>query len=286
MRENYVRGINDTFVKDLNGADKNLHFFLEKVRKERKFTLEIRRGYINIYYRGGNILRITQMKRKGYKLFFDLKYCLNKGDDSGYEPLKKALDGSAEQYIANLDKMMKEMDSWFKAHPKQERAFQHDLIINNSEFIVDVEYQTSYKTADGKTKKPRFDMIAVSGDKLMIIENKYGIGAISGKAGLAEHYRDICTALGDPEIRSEIDESVKNITSAKKALGLRKTSVEKLDLSKTEILFLLVDYKPNSKTRENEAEKMKEMGFQIPAKLLYLSSDEYKIDCNKAKDLS
>ena len=57
-------------------------------------SLEIRDGYINIYYRGGNLLRITQ-KKNGYSFHFDERYCLNKGDDSAYDILRSLDTNSA-----------------------------------------------------------------------------------------------------------------------------------------------------------------------------------------------
>ena len=77
MRRCEMRHINDDFVQDLLSDE--LRFFLEQTKNRRDaLSLEIRNGYINIYYKGGNLLKITQ-KRRGYSFFFDAKYCKYEG---------------------------------------------------------------------------------------------------------------------------------------------------------------------------------------------------------------
>ena len=71
-----MRHINTKFINDLTCGE--LAYFLEKVKSNRSsLSLEVRNGYINIYYKGGNLLKITQ-KSKGYSFHFDAKYFKNK----------------------------------------------------------------------------------------------------------------------------------------------------------------------------------------------------------------
>ena len=51
---------------------------LDRVKKDDTLMLGIRDGYFNIYYRGGNLLRITE-KQLSFDLFFDKKYDLSEG---------------------------------------------------------------------------------------------------------------------------------------------------------------------------------------------------------------
>ena len=119
-----MRKINEKFVQDLK--DGCLSFFLNQVKSRRKeLSIEIRNGYINIYYKGGNLLRITQ-KKNGYHFHFDAKYCLNKGNDAKYDLLNSLNPSVVDDYIENFEIMMAEMDSWFQAHSKPERTFQHE----------------------------------------------------------------------------------------------------------------------------------------------------------------
>ena len=82
-----MRSIDSTFINDLLTGE--LATFLQEVKsRPEQLSLEVRGGYINIYYKGGNLLKITQHKRRGYELSFDARYCLNKTDTSAYETIK------------------------------------------------------------------------------------------------------------------------------------------------------------------------------------------------------
>ncbi|PKM86491.1 MAG: hypothetical protein CVU87_12030, partial [Firmicutes bacterium HGW-Firmicutes-12] len=67
-----VRGISDKFIVDLKEGP--LRPVLDSVLCDDTLCLEIRDNYINIYYRGGNMLRIAE-KPSGYSVAFDIKYC-------------------------------------------------------------------------------------------------------------------------------------------------------------------------------------------------------------------
>ena len=166
-----MRRINDRFLEDLRSGE--LACFLKKVReKSGDLRLEIRNGYVNIYYKGGNLLKITQ-KRNGYSFFFDTRYCQY---GKNLDLLNHRDDGAA--YLQCFGQMMEEMDAWFEKHSNRERQYQHQLLLNNPE-IVDIEYQIG--------RRMRLDMLLYADGKLWIVENKYGTGAIGGKAGVAEH---------------------------------------------------------------------------------------------------
>lgn len=59
-----MRKINDEFISALRCNE--LSYFLSRVKNyPSKLSLEIRNNYVNIYYKGGNLLKITQ-KNKHY----------------------------------------------------------------------------------------------------------------------------------------------------------------------------------------------------------------------------
>ena len=274
-----MRGINDRFIFDLKTRD--LSYFLNQVKTNRdKLCLEIRDRYINIYYKGGNLLKITQ-KRNGYSFQFDARYCLNKGDDRNYEKLKALNPSSIQDYIDNFELMMSEMDSWLGKHPKKEREFQHKLLVNNSN-IIDIEYATPKSKVTGEKLNMRLDMLMVEGDKLIIVENKYGIGAISGNAGVSVHYEDICGLLNTPDVYEELLQSVINIANAKYELGLLDKPIESIDKTKTEILFLFAEFNQKSESLKNE---IKSMTVTHPYKVLFMDKKETVIDFNKVENI-
>ena len=53
----------------MNDLDPGINRFLEVVKKDATLCLEIRENYINIYYRGGNLVRI-QEKNGIFSAFF------------------------------------------------------------------------------------------------------------------------------------------------------------------------------------------------------------------------
>ena len=266
-----MRHINTRFIDDLNYGE--LAYFLDQVKSNRTtLSLEVRNGYINIYYKGGNLLKITQ-KIKGYSFHFDAKYCKNKGSDKNFELLNNLCNSDTESYVKYFELMMAEMDGWFAKHPKEERDYQHRLLVNNPE-IVDIEYQIGHSM--------RMDMLLFKDGELFIVENKFGTGAIGGNAGLSKHYSDICAIISDTNTRDEIINSVCNISKAKYELGLNDNKIEKTDIKSFQILFLLANYNSNSQTLSNELEKM---NASVPARILMTTSDQIILDLNHAKDI-
>lgn len=266
-----MRGINEQFIEDLNNGC--LKSFLDEVKTNESLWLGIRNGYINIYYRGGNVVRIKQ-KRAGYEMFFDIHYCDNKPYTRHRDKLQKIdYSNPAEVYDA-FPYMLEEMDSWFESHPKPERTFQHSLLKNNPQ-IIDIEY--AGKTSDNRGF--RMDMLAISDDGIIIVENKYGNKAIGGKAGLAKHHDDIIRILDDEQLKAELIESVKTIVANKTALGIFDTKVTKQQF---EILLLLADYKDKGKALQNEIDKMT---CPEHSKILIMASTEPVMDLSKARSL-
>lgn len=272
-----MRGINERFINDLTTGC--LSWFLQQVKKRDTFALEIRQDYINIYYRGGSALRITQ-KRSGYRFEFDEKYCI---DEKGCPAKEKRAQiktyKSLEDYLDNFDFFLSEMDNWFCKHPKAEREMQHNLIkLNTSDFcILDIEYAGSYTSGD-KRRRFRFDMIAVSNGKLVIVENKNGEAAMGGKSGIATHYNDICAIIDNDESRAVLTGSIVNISENKKALGLPSA-----DITGEEIELLFVVFNPNDRSKMLENER-KKIHRKHPAKIIYMNAAD-KIQYDKAQVL-
>jgi hypothetical protein len=162
------------------------------------------------------------------------------------------------------------MQKWFTMHPKPEREYQHQLLVHNAS-IIDIEYQVK--------NLMRLDMLMVKDDRLIVVENKYGLAAITGSAGLAKHYRDICKVLTDSELKKELYVSVQQIADCKSSLGLLSKPVPQLNQNKHEILFLLAGYNSKSRSVQNEINGLK---MTIPAKILFMPVDEFVIDISKA----
>lgn len=282
-----MRGINDKFINDLK--DGELSFFLEEIRAKRDLlSLEIRGDYINIYYRGGNIVKISQSNNR-YSFFFDVKYCRSeeykKPEDNLYYQTLASMDKyDAQAFINNFPVMQIVMDAWFKKYPKRERKFQQKLQSENA-FVIDIEHQFNYDRQGGM----RFDMIIVDSDKMYVTENKVGTSAIGGNAGVVKHYTDICEFLDDKRLHQGLIDSVIEISNVKHKLGFLEREITYIDPSKTEILFIFGEYNRRSKALGNAVKELhKHKGNYskvYPATYLMLEKEDYKICLENVKDL-
>lgn len=277
------RGISSKFIIDLKtGA---LHQALEAVLQDDTLCLEIRDNYINIYYRGGNMIRISESP-SGYEAAFDIKYCDHKTTLTKYKQqisnAKTALD-----YIDIIPFLKAEMDLYFYEHPKIEREIQQHILRENNRtttakdtdyFIADIEYANAQNGS-------RFDMLAVKwpynsparksteGLGLSFIEVKYGDNALTGAAGLEKHFSDIASFLTKHPVK-DICTEAERILNQKIELGLiqRVKAGTKISIDpdiKPEFILLIANHKPASSILKRELTNI-------------LGSDKYKNLCAKA----
>jgi hypothetical protein len=69
-----MRALSISFMKDLLTPDGVLHPLLERIKQDHTLMLSIRKDYINIYYRGGNILRVKEQSAGSYSSYFNEEY--------------------------------------------------------------------------------------------------------------------------------------------------------------------------------------------------------------------
>ena len=263
-----MRGLSKEFLDSLKSG--LLHPVLDRVKKDDTLMLAIRDGYINIYYRGGNLIRITkrQDSPESYDLFFDIKYDLSDGHKSYYalNLAEKVVDHQQVTQWALSFAILKElMDFWFSEHPKLEREYQQlverennrSSISNETEyFITDIEMADSEIGA-------RFDILSIkwlaSGRqdgrncKASFIEMKYGDDALDGKSGLIKHLKGISAFLENKDKYSAILKVMTVQFNQLVDLGLVKfnqstnnTKVELNPVEKPEFIFLIANHNPRS----------------------------------------
>jgi len=262
----YQRALNAQFLADLK-ATKPEHRgmlvpLLARVKEDDTLMLALRGDYVNIYYRGGNLLKIAQNPGGNYLATFDTKY--NKaGHDLPTFPFSIASAQDAVELIRHIPALKYTMDSYFSGHRKPEREFQQLVarenncspISNETEyFIVDIE-------AAGAHPKARFDMLGVrwlrnerKKQKSLVpvlIEMKYGIQALDGKSGLQEHlddahnisiesWKSLCADL-QAQVNQLADLGLLEFNRSQPDEGLE------LDPDGTpELVFLLANYNPAS----------------------------------------
>lgn len=259
-----MRGLSKEFLNHLKETSGLLYPVLERVRQDETLMLAIRDKYVNIYYRGGNLLRITEQGTASFQFFFDHKYAKAWGSLST-PPTTIRYQSEVKTWIDYLPHLKTVMDIYFTRHNKPEREFQqlvarennNSSISNESEyFISDIEFADRNISA-------RFDMLAIqwpasqrrnhSNCQVALVEMKYGDEALSGKAGLVKHLKDIEALIADKNKYKALLETMEgqfNQLDELKLLKFNRSHNEtkiKLDINKKpEVIFILANHNPRS----------------------------------------
>jgi len=279
-----TRKISIEFMNNLTNG--TLQPLLTRVKEDQTLMLEIRKNYINIYYRGGNILEVTECGEGDdifYQSSFDKEY--NKsGQNIPSLPKTIRNQTEAQKWVDALPDLKKIMDKYFSRNEKTgknraEREFQQlvarennlSSISNETEyFVTDIEY-----TEPGSPK--RFDILALqwpadqrqdnSKCKAALIEMKYGDKALGEKTladkkhrekpGLIKHLKDMGDFINDQKRYGQLLLTMKSQFNQLDELGLLKfkrsksCKKESLDIvDKPEVIFLLANHNPRSKKLE------------------------------------
>jgi len=157
-----MRELSKDFINDLKSTNGLLHPILERIRQDDTLMLAIRGNYINIYYRGGNLLRLSEQGNYSYQSSFDHQY--NKyGKAVPILPTTIKDQFDARVWVDEFQCLKEIMDIFFSNKSKPEREFQqlvarennNSTISNESEYFVsDIEFADLGLGA-------RFDMLAI-----------------------------------------------------------------------------------------------------------------------------
>jgi len=263
-----MRELSVSFFDDLVNDNGLLHTILERVKKDDTLMLAIRDGYINIYYRGGNILRIQEQGNGTYQSFFDEHY--NKaGKTVPVLPKGIKSQDDAKEWVEAFPHLKEIMDYYFSEKSKPEREFQQlvarennfSTISNESEYFVsDIEFADSGLGA-------RFDMLAIrwlasqrksgSNCRAVLVEMKYGDGALEGGASLLKHLQDADSLISDSHRYPALLHTMEAQFNQLDELGLlsfnRSINGTKVKLNvneKPEVIFILANHNPRSSKLE------------------------------------
>lgn len=262
------RCLNKSFMDDLkNGILKSL---LDSIHSDNTLDLEIRKDYINIYYRGGNLIKLSQ-KDKGYIADFDSEYIPRSNQQliNDIQALPKNIDSTHEikLWLNSFPKLKQVMDNYFTNTDKSEREFQQLIVRENNYsrisndtdyFIVDIEYTNSAFT------KARFDLVAIRWDskanirkaptncKLALIEMKYSDFSLEGTASIKKHIDDIEEFIENEVFFSNFKNEIIELFKQKRELGLIKgfgekgncNPIDSFSNEKPEFILLMANHKP------------------------------------------
>jgi len=269
----YIRGISDKFIEDFREGKLSRLFFV--INADSDLRIELRNNYVNVYYKGGRLLMIEPALDR-YKFTFDIKYC-DHGKETHKDLLSKIGKYDVDAWTDVIPILKTEMDYYFLGHPKLERRVQQEFCVANSRsdasyLVVDIEYQTGNES--------RVDMLALTKKdnavKIVLVELKQGLGAITGSAGLTKHYNDFTRLITNNA--DSLKETVVNIYQNKVALGLLPNTFEVEKIDGFEILFVLYDYNERSILLDNALKEVEDVRIQeIPFGYVKKSKGSFKL---------
>jgi hypothetical protein len=256
-----MRALSKTFCDDLSRPDGLLFPIFERVKNDQTLMLAIRDKSINIYYRGGSILKVDEQRTGSYKAKFDENY----GKSNRDFPIHINCQNDARVWTEAFPVLKDTMDRYFSHHSKLEREFQQVIarenndstISNESEyFISDIEFADTDLHA-------RIDLLAIrwlanqrkngSNCRAALIEMNYGDGALDGSAGLIKHLKDFDALISDRESYQSLLEMMESQFNQLDELGLlnfrRSSNETKVKLNaedKPEVIFILANHNPRS----------------------------------------
>lgn len=307
-----MRKLSNSFVKKLN---KELKPLMDYVLQDKELDLQIRDNYINVYYQGGNILKINPRSFEFDKFYFYTDCNMERKTHL----LKKAEDGDdkAKHIIDDLDKkrdnLMRNlsyplnhlkvecyfsqaksiMEKWeetlndtLKISHKEKQEQQQIAIANRNDtdyVVLDLEYAVSRRSEfaynGGKGKKvPRFDIIAIHNGQLVVIELKKGMDATDGLSGVDSHIDCFNHTIGRDEKGIFIEE-MKGLLKQKQDLGILDKSL-KINSAKPQFIFAFADKNKEDKFIEFSSYCFKK-GYKDD--LIYLNSS-HKLNKAMSRD--
>ena len=268
-----------------NGALKKM---IEVISKDSELDIQVRKDYLNIYYKGGNIARVKSENSIEFDKFYfylDMETTPKKEVEKNIEKVKelkikrdnlvrKFKKGDYRDYFAEAKDAI---DKWLSKNSKPERMQQHNLSTHNhynqSDYtIIDLEYQVSTKSdfacthrpqGKDKPKNPRFDIIAINKKgKLCVIEFKVGTGALKNTSGLKEHWDCYSHSIGSKP--KPFMHEMKVLLEQKQTLNLIEKQV-KIKCEEPEFMFAFAyDCKKSIKEQEKRfQEEYRKIGKPI-----------------------
>lgn len=292
-----MRQLSTLFLNNLKDEMGILHPILKRIKQDDTLMLAIREGYINIYYRGGNLLKIEEKSNNSFSAYFDANYIKSADiqfSDLNIPTIITAVE-DAQKCVQAIPHIKEVMDFYFSANNKPEREYQqvvarennYSTISNESEyFISDIESSDTQISA-------RFDMLAIkwranqrkNGDKCVpvFIEMKYGDDALCGASGIVKHLADFNKLISDStsyeKLISEMETQFEQLCTLglvafNKSKNFTKILFDRREPPTPEVIFMLANHNPRSTKLRTELMRpeVKELIEKAPFDLKFFVS--------------
>lgn len=225
--------ISNNFINDLE--DGILRNILKYVKSDTTLAMEIRKDCINIYYRGGSLLKIKEVGENEYNGYFDKNYIKTENNQSVVVECIPNISNvsKANKLIDYIPKIKQQMDLWMKVEMPDggEREYKHIVAKENNYgvigkesdyFIGDIEYR-------GLLNNYLFDMIGIKWEAnnnncqnvdLSLFKMYYGDKHLKTIEGILSDLEYIADFLYDKSSLELLKDDLKEIYRVKTALGL------------------------------------------------------------------
>ena len=227
------RIISNNFINDLE--DGVLRNILKYVKSDTTLAMEIRKDGINIYYRGGSLLKIKEVGENQYNGYFDKNYIKTENNQSVVVECIPSIDNvsKANKLIDYIPKIKQQMDLWMKIEMPYggEREYKHFVAKENNYgfignesnyFIGDIEYR-------GSLNNYLFDMIGVKWKAdndnsenldLVLFKMYYGDSYLNTLEEVLSDLDNMIEFLHDEKSLSILKDDLREIYKTKSILGL------------------------------------------------------------------
>ncbi len=273
-----MRSLSELFMKSLCRDNGMLHPISRRLRQDTTLDLQIRDNYINIYYRGGNLMKLS-CAVKGAEVFFTAKFDskYHKDPELHLPDLKSGLKTGADVriWVDAFQHLKLLMDDYFAMGKGAEREAQQLIVRDNNRgkmgtatdyFICDIEYARRI----GNNRSARFDLVGVhwpstgaarkrqDGHRLVLMELKFGDWALKGSAGIGKHVEDFNSLVLNEKALKALKQEMVDVFNQKQRLGLVNCPKQLTSFSDESPLLVLVlaNHDPESSILRNELSQL------------------------------
>ena len=265
MEKYNKRQLDESFLEMFKPTGE-FHIITECVKEDPYLNFEMRGNSVEIYYRGGRILSVTD---KGE---------IN-GLDPNYQrgmPIPQPDINNITEYFFKAKSIVDKYEYKIKEHLgekeiQQRVVYENNLSVNAGDtdyFIADTEWQNDDLGGRADIVAFRWFRPGIKRAQvvqLTLIEVKQGDNAIAGKCGLVKHFSDFQNLKLNAELTKELGEDMLKVLVQKQKLGLIKGIDQYLKNDKVpriyeevDFVFLLANYHHYSKNLYLTIQKLPE----------------------------